>query len=134
MCDKCKNPEAFPPFLALEGVISTDAGEFGMIAGVDMEGGIDDDVTRSITEYKVVLALDIEHTTPGSTSRGRSALIRRFFQHFLDSPRMIWRTSATEGSKEVALLDTRDLWTSPMFFVVNHQQELKDDQISLPFL
>ena len=41
---------------------------FGMIVGADMDE-VADDVTRSIIEYNVVLALTIERTTPGSTSR-----------------------------------------------------------------
>ena len=54
--DRCKNPEVFPPFLGLEGVLSMETREPRMIEGVDMIGEIVYDVTKSIVEYKIVLA------------------------------------------------------------------------------
>ena len=44
-CDKCENPQAFPPFLGLEWVLAIDMGELGITTGADMDG-VDDDVTR----------------------------------------------------------------------------------------
>ena len=49
-CDKCDNPEGFPPFLALEGVLATDTGELGIAASADMVGEIVDGATRLMTE------------------------------------------------------------------------------------
>ena len=49
-CDKCKNPTAFPPFLGWEVLLGMGIEEFGMIAGIDMDKGIDDDVIKLIVE------------------------------------------------------------------------------------
>ena len=53
-CDKCENPEAFPPFPFWGGVLTTNIGELGIIVGEDMDGEIDNDVTKSIIENDLV--------------------------------------------------------------------------------
>ena len=49
-CDRCKNVEAFPPFPLLEGLFTMDTQEFGIIVGMDKDGGMDDNVIISIVE------------------------------------------------------------------------------------
>ena len=68
-CDRCENPEAFPPFLALERLLATDIGELGIMVGADMEGEIADDITKSIVEDAVMFASAMGRPTPSRISR-----------------------------------------------------------------
>ena len=53
-CDKFENLKKFAPLPLWEGVLTTVMGKFGIIAGVDMDGEIDNDVTKSIIENDLV--------------------------------------------------------------------------------
>ena len=52
VCDKCENPGGLPPFPPWEGVVATDIGDPGIMAGPAIIGDEVDDVTKSITEYE----------------------------------------------------------------------------------
>ena len=58
-CEGCENPEGFPPFPVAEGVLATDTGKPDIIAGADIVRGIEDEFTRSITEYERVALSDV---------------------------------------------------------------------------
>ena len=84
-CNKCENPEVFPPFPGLEGVLAMDIGELGMTIGAYMDA-IADDATRSINEY---VRVEVSYVAPvADEPRCISRSIPNFFNLFTNSARI----------------------------------------------